>query len=85
MDWLFYKYDTVVESKYNNSKEILNAHLAGIGINILNTVGRGGGMEEGAGENRGYKWWWKETWLGVMNTQYSVQMMCCRIVPLKPV
>ena len=33
----------------------------------------------------GDKWWWKETWLGVVNTQYSVQMMCCGTVHLKPV
>lgn len=29
------------------------------------------------------KWWWEETWLGVVNTLYNVQMMYYAIVPLK--
>ena len=36
-----------------------------------------GGEEEG---EVGEKYWWKETWLGVVSTQYSVQMMYYSIV-----
>lgn len=31
------------------------------------------------------KWWWTESWLGVVHTPYSVQMMRCRVMHLKPV
>ena len=40
-----------------------------------------GEVEDGMGD----KWRWKGTCLRVVNTQYSVQMMCCGIVHLKPV
>ena len=33
---------------------------------------------------QGDKWGWKETGLGAVNTQYSVQMVCYRIVQLTP-
>ena len=50
---------------------------------IVVASGESGGwreVEEGVGD----KWWWKETWLGVVSTQYGVQVMCCRTVHLEP-
>ena len=44
--------------------------------------GRGGGAGRG---NRAGKWCWKQTSRRVVNTQYSVQMMCHRIVHLEHV
>ena len=32
------------------------------------------------GKAEGDKWWWKETWLWVVNTPYNMQMMYYRIV-----
>ena len=28
---------------------------------------------------------WEGTWLWVANTQYNIQVMCYRLVPLKPI
>ena len=43
-----------------------------------------GGVGRGRKGGKGDQWWQEETWLGVVNTQYNIQMVCYRIVHLKP-
>ena len=45
---------------------------------MLTRGGRGWGRQ---GSGKRDKWWWKEP--GVVNTQYNIEMMYDRIVPLK--
>ena len=54
--------------------------LTDTGDSVVITRDREEGRE---GRVKGDEWWWKEAWLRVVNTQFNMQMMCCRIAHLK--